>query len=180
MATQYVPLSPVDLRPEELQIQHPPETPELVYVDDPASYGMVDFAHDEPNTVNEDDTIDSVNMALHKTGAHDLLVLDSDGCLSGILHSADLKGAKPIQIMQSKRIERHEVKARMLMTTLEKVLCLNYDEILHARIGNLVASLSQQHRQYILAIDSNSNTGQQMVRGIISRWKLSDQLGNEV
>jgi hypothetical protein len=180
MATQYVPLSPVDLHAEELQIEKPTETPELVYIDDPASYGVIDFAHEEAIMVKEDDSISKISNTSRKTGAHDLLVVDSEERLCGILHSADLQGVRPTQIMESKHIEKNEITASMLMTSLNDVLCLNYDEILHARIGNLVASLNQQRCEYILAIDSQKDSGQQTVRGLVSRWRLNSQLGEDI
>lgn len=179
MATQYVPLSPVDLLPEELQIDKPSETPEVVYADDPASYGMVDFSHEEPVTVEESTTVDKASSMSRKIKAHDLLILDEEQQLCGILHSADLEGVRPTQIMESKDIEKNEVTVGMLMTPLDKVLCLNYDEILHARIGNLIASLNQQRCEYALAIDSDKNSGQQTVRGLISKWRLTRQLGEK-
>ena len=54
---------------------------------------------------------------------------------------------------------------------------LSLDEVLLARVGDVVETLKSSGRQHALVVEHNSASSRQMVRGIFSASQISRQLG---
>lgn len=176
MATQYVPLKIVTLE-NDADLTHPRSLPELVYIDDPATYVMHDFQHEEPIALEAHEKTEEIEHDLQIAHVHETLVMENDK-ITGIINTRDLTGIKPTKISQEKQIERSEVTAKMLMTPCKDILCFDYDEIIHARVGNVAATLNLHKKNYALVVEQDGE--HQIVRGLISAITMTEQLGHDI
>ncbi len=61
------------------------------------------------------------------------------------------------------------------MTPVERLEAVDFDDIVHSRVGHVLETLKARGRQHALVIENVS--GQQMVRGLLSLSQLCKQLG---
>jgi CBS domain containing-hemolysin-like protein len=77
--------------------------------------------------------------------------------------------------VQSRGIRRDEVLVADIMTPVERLEAVDYDDIAHARVGHVLETLKARGRQHALVIEHTE--GRQMVRGLLSLSQLCKQLG---
>lgn len=178
MATQYVPLETLTLK-DNVELAHPTSLPELVYIEDPATSVMVDFQHEFPLVVNSHENIHDLKKLIQGAHAHDVLISDQKNII-GIVSIRDIHGVTPVALGETGPIDPHEVTAQMIMTPLSEILILNYEDILHARVGNIVVTLNVHKKNYALVVEQDNKNGEQIIRGLILTSKLSEQLGQHL
>ena len=148
--------------------------PELVHLDDPAFSVMSDFNIMKPYTIKPTDSMDDALNEMKVNGQHFLLVVDQNQHVSGIIASEDLLGAKPIKIIQERRIQRSMVLVNMLMVPLSEITAFDVESLQPARVGNVVTTMKQLSTHYALAISHQD--GKQYVRGLFNTSQISKQL----
>ncbi|MDZ7583496.1 MAG: CBS domain-containing protein, partial [Thiobacillus sp.] len=104
-----------------------------------------------------------------------LFVMDSEDRVAGLITSTDIYGEKPMQVVQSRGIRRHEVLVADIMTPVERLEAIDFDDIAHARVGHVLETLKARGRQHALVIENVK--GKQMVRGLLSLSQLCTQMG---
>ena len=107
-----------------------------------------------------------------------LFVMDSEDRVAGLITNTDIHGEKPMQVVQSRGILRDEVLVADIMTPVDRLEAVDYEDIAHARVGHVLETLKARGRQHALVIE-NVN-GRQMVRGLLSLSQLCKQLGVNV
>jgi hypothetical protein len=80
-----------------------------------------------------------------------------------------------MQVVQSRGILRHEVLVADIMTPVERLEAVDFEDIAHARVGHVLETLKARGRQHALVIENVK--GKQMVRGLLSLSQLCTQLG---
>ena len=178
MATQYVPLETLTLI-EGAELAHPTSLPELVYIEDPATHVMVDFQHEYPLVVDAHEMLTDLIKIIQGTHAHDVLVADHKNII-GIVSIRDLRGIKPAHICETANVSPAEITAQMLMTPIADIVIISYEDLLHTRVGNIVSTLNIHKKNYALVVEYNTNTSEQIIRGMILTSKLSEQLGQHL
>ena len=149
--------------------------PERVELDNPALDVMTDFRRLTAFIATPGDTIKQAEERMIRRKVRLLFVMDSHDCVAGLVTSTDIHGEKPMQVVQSRGIRRDEVLVADIMTPVERLEAVDYDDIAHARVGHVLETLKARGRQHALVIE-NVN-GRQMVRGLLSLSQLSKQLG---
>ncbi|MDF1760405.1 MAG: CBS domain-containing protein [Coxiellaceae bacterium] len=172
-------LNQVENKPENISL-HRQYLPELVHLDDPGLAVMRDFNQNRPNTVQPSVSMDEALNEMKVTGCHLLMVVDDEHKLLGLLSSEDLLGEKPIQLLTEKRIDRHLITTKMLMTPIKEVAIFDLDTIEHARVGNVVNTMKELHAHYALVIESRPNSDDPAIRGLLNTSQISKQLHSEV
>lgn len=179
MTTQYVPLEVCPLN-REAKIFPAHTLPELIYVTDPALHSMIDLQYTPLPTATLNDCIETILQDVALSDLHAVLVLDEKGCLAGIISGGDVQGVKPAQISQTQHIDRQDVTAKMLMVPRDDLIVIDYHTLEKARIGNVVMTLNNHKKHYMLVIETEAEGGQEQIRGIVIAAKLSKQLGKSI
>lgn len=148
----------------------------LVTLDSPAIAVMTDLARVDAVTIEPHASMDSANQTMIRLGVRLLFVHGPDGSLDGLITATDILGEKPMRLVQERALKHDEIQVADLLTPLEQVEALSFDEVRHAHVGNIVATLQQSGRLHALVIE-RSATGGVQVRGIFSLSQISRQMG---
>lgn len=159
---------------------HPPALPVITHWDDPAMQVMVDFKYAKAETIGPDETIDTAIIAMKNCSYHVLMVIDKEDKVLGLISSEDLLGEKPLKAIQDHRIARADILVRMVMTPQHEVMAIDLENLRHAKVGQVVATLHARKQHYALAVKIDETTKKQIVRGLFSLAVLSKQLGVDV
>ena len=152
--------------------------PERVGLDNPALDVMTDFRRLTAFIATPGDTIQQAEQRMIRRKVRLLFVMDGEDRVAGLITSTDIRGEKPLQVVQSRGIRRDEVLVADIMTPVDRLEAVDYDDIAHARVGHVLETLRARGRQHALVIE-NAN-GQLMVRGLLSLSQLCKQLGINV
>jgi CBS domain-containing protein len=149
--------------------------PERVGLDNPALDVMTDFRRLTAFIATPGDTIQQAEERMIRRKVRLLFVMDSQDRVAGLITSTDIHGEKPLQVVQSRGIRRDEVLVADIMTPVERLEAVDFDDIAHARVGHVLETLKARGRQHALVIEHTE--GGQMVRGLLSLSQLCKQLG---
>lgn len=149
--------------------------PERVGLDNPALDVMTDFRRMTAFIATPGDTIRQAEERMLRRKVRLLFVMDGQDRVAGLVTSTDIHGEKPLQVVQSRGIRRDEVLVADIMTPVERLEAVDYDDIAHARVGHVLETLKVRGRQHALVIEHAD--GRQMVRGLLSLSQLCKQLG---
>jgi CBS domain-containing protein len=149
--------------------------PDRVGLDNPALDVMTDFRRLTAFIATPGDTIRQAEERMIRRKVRLLFVMDGHDHVAGLITNTDIHGEKPMQIVQSRGIRRDELVVADIMTPVERLEAVDYDDIAHARVGHVLETLKARGRQHALVIETTE--GRQMVRGLLSLSQLCKQLG---
>ncbi len=149
--------------------------PDRVGLDNPALDVMTDFRRLTAFIATPGDTIRQAEERMYRRKVRLLFVMDSQDRVAGLITSTDIRGEKPLKVVQSRGIRRDEVLAADIMTPVDQLEAVDFDDLSHARVGHVLETLKARGRQHALVIENAS--GRQMVRGLLSLSQLCKQLG---
>lgn len=149
--------------------------PERVTLDNPALDVMTDFRRMTAFIATPGDSIAQAEERMHRRRVKLLFVMDGEDRVAGLVTSTDIHGEKPLQIVQSRGIRRDEITVADIMTPVERLEAVDYDDLVHARVGHVLETLKARGRQHAIVIEDVA--GRQMVRGLLSLTQLCKQLG---
>jgi len=149
--------------------------PDRVDLDNPALDVMTDFRRLTAFIATPGDSIKQAEERMHRRNVKLLFVMDGADHVAGLITNTDIHGEKPMRVVQSRGIRRDEVQVGDIMTPVDRLEAVDYEDIAHARVGHVLETLKARGRQHALVIE-NVN-GRQMVRGLLSLTQLCKQLG---
>ncbi|MHB1354096.1 MAG: CBS domain-containing protein [Thiobacillus sp.] len=149
--------------------------PERVGLENPALDVMTDFRRLTAFIATPGDTIKQAEERMIRRKVRLLFVMDTLDRVAGLITSTDIQGEKPLKIVQSRGIRRDEVLVADIMTPVDRLEAVDFDDIAHARVGHVLETLKARGRQHALVIEHTE--GRQMVRGLLSLSQLCKQLG---
>lgn len=117
-------------------------------------------------------------MIAHRVRA--LFVVDDGTSVLGIVTSTDISGERPMQLAQQRGMRRDEVPVGDAMTPAELLDAVELEDVLQARVGDIVESLKRAGRQHLLVIESaaaSATTATHAIRGVFSLTQIARQLG---
>lgn len=176
---KYDPL-PIQTLTAAIDYVHTGELPEVVHMDDPAQSVMTNFKYAQAMTIDKDKSIDEAHIEMGVTGIHMLLVTDDEQKVVGLISSEDILGNKPVRISQERDLSRKDILVHMIMTTQDKVVALDMDDLHLARVAHIVSTLKYQRQHYALAVKFDPDNQAQIITGIFSLAQISRQLGINV
>lgn len=176
MKNDYPSLSYVPLQ-TGTTFRHPPDLPELVHLDSPATDVMTDFRFVRAVTVRPEISIDKALEKMKSAGVRLLLVTDDERKIIGIVTSKILLGEAPIKIVREKRVPRAAVTVAMVMLPQAEVPVLDMISVRNAQVGHIVKTLQQLDRKHILVVETDPKTKQQAICGLFSTSQIGRQLG---
>ena len=176
---QYSALPNRPLRPHTSFHRPGQALPPRVTLEDPAVAVMTDFQKVTAFTIDPDVSVDTAARVMRRREVHLLLVVDVENSVLGIITSNDLLGAKTLQCIGARGISREDALVRDIMTPENRLDVISMDDVLHAHVGHVVASLKDKGRQHAAVVDEDAS-GHQILRGLFSGSQLARQLGEPV
>lgn len=171
----YPPLPTSHLDPSAGLLRPVCELPEHVELTHPALDVMTDFRRMTAFIASPDDTLDQAEARMIRRKVRLLFVLDGEDRVAGLVTSTDIQGEKPMQVVQSRGIHRNEVRVTDIMTPVDLLEAIDFDDLSHATVGHVLETLRSRGRQHALVFESAN--GKKMVRGLLSLSQLGKQLG---
>lgn len=150
-----------------------------VQADSPAIDVMTDLTRVAAVCTRGDATVREAHEAMIAHGVRALFVLAEDGMVQGIITATDVLGEKPILRAQQRGARHDEVLVREVMTPADLLETMDLEDVLRARVGDIIASLRRAGRQHALVIDAAADANSQVraIRGIFSLTQIARQLG---
>lgn len=153
--------------------------PPRVALDDPALAVMTDFQKVTAFTIDPDVSVDTAARVMRRRKVHLLLVVDVENHVLGIITSNDLTGEKTLQCIAARGIAREDALVRDIMTPQERIEVIDMDDVMHAHVGHVVATLKATGRRHAAVVDTDA-AGNQILRGLFAASQLARQLGEPV
>jgi len=152
----------------------------LVHASDPAISVMTDFMKVTPVTIEPGMNIDAALSKMRAAGVRLLLVPDREDDIIGILTASDIQGERPVKLSQDLGIPHDHIHVDMLMTPLDEVTAMDMVTVRNARVGHIIHTLQRLERQHTLVVESDPESGAQIIRGLFSISRISKLMGQDV
>jgi CBS-domain-containing membrane protein len=121
-------------------------------------------------------SLDKANAKMIRYGVRTLLVLDDEDKVTGVLTATDVLGEKPVRFLQQMGGTHADILVRDVMTVQRELEVLRLEDVLKAKVGNILATLKAAGRQHAMVVEENAD-GSQTVRGLFSATQVARQLG---
>lgn len=179
MTKEYTPLQSFPLKAGS-SFAHPVQVlPERVKLSDPATSVMTDLNKVSLIGVRAQTSMDRANAKMIRYGVRMLLVLDDNEQLAGLLTATDVLGERPMRFLQDMGGTHADITVRDIMTAQSELEVLKIDDVQHAQVGQVVASLKKSNRQHALVVAEGAD-GRQTVCGLFSITQIARQLGAQI
>jgi CBS-domain-containing membrane protein len=155
------------------------EMPEKIKLSDPAAQVMTDFKVVTAYTIFPLETIEDARAKMIHRGVRMLLVVDDQNQILGLITATDLSGEKPMQVVQTQGVRHSDVMVKDIMTPREKLEVLCMENLVGARVGNILATLRGHCRQHALVVERTGDGGQ-ILRGMYSATLIARLLGTQL
>ncbi|HRD65129.1 MAG TPA: CBS domain-containing protein [Candidatus Competibacter sp.] len=156
------------------------QLPEHITEDNPAVHAMTDLSQVTAFTAELATPLGKALETMVKRGVRMLLVRDVDGQIVGLITSRDIEGNKPNRILAKAGGSWEDLLVADIMTLKPKLEVLLMEDVLNARVGDIIATLRQVNRQHAMVLDSDPDTGKPLVRGIFSLSQIGLLLGLDI
>ncbi len=153
--------------------------PERIKLTDEAVVAMTDLNKVSVISVRAKTSMDRANAKMIRYGVRMLMVLDDNEQVVGLLTASDVLGEKPMRFLQNMGGTHADIMVRDIMSTQRELYALKLEDVNHAKIGDIVASLKKSNRQHALVV-TESVDGRQTVCGLFSITQIARQLGAQV
>lgn len=149
----------------------------MVGADSPAIEAMTDFLRTNAVVIEPESSVLEANARMISRGVRMLMVTTADDRVQGLITARDVLGEKPVQLALARGIKRDELQVADLMTPIGNVDTLYLNEVLHARVSDILEALKRLGRQHILVEDIDPKNGLPRVRGVFSATHIGRLLG---
>lgn len=146
----------------------------------PAIEVMTDFAQTQAATIHPSASLSEAGLSMNYQNVHLLLVMEDRPFIKGLITSSDLHGNKPMKVIQALKIRYNELTVDNVMTRLENLDAIDFDELHRASVGDAIVTLKNFGRNHLLVVDKENPESLHRVRGLISRSQIERQLGRNV
>ncbi|MFN3885200.1 MAG: CBS domain-containing protein [Rhodocyclaceae bacterium] len=154
-----------------------PETYSMVRGDSPALSVMTDFKKVSVATIGPDVPLNVATQTMISRGVRLLLVINRDDEVLGVITARDTTGERPIQMVQKLGGKFNDLLVRDLMCPREDIDLITIDEVLRAKVVDIVTTLQSLKRQHALVGERDPITGRMRIRGVFSATQIGRQLG---
>ena len=177
MMSNYSPLSALFLSGTARIFQPAPPkhvTPESLAID-----VMTDLRCTHIAVIDPEVTMELANAYMMQRGVRLLFVMNQNGMLAGIITATDILGEKPLRFIQERCVKHCEILVSDIMTPVDKLEAISIEDVNHAKVGNVVASLRDSDRQHTLVTEKCTD-GLPIILGIFSLTQIEKQLGESI
>lgn len=153
--------------------------PQNVKLNDPAINVMTDLRSVSVVNVRARTSLDNANAKMIRYGVRTLLVLDDADKVVGFLTATDVLGEKPVRFLQQFGGTHVDIMVSDVMTVQGELEVLDLEDVLKAKVGNVLVTLKEAGRQHAMVVEENAEGGQ-TVRGLFSATQIGRQLGVQI
>jgi CBS domain containing-hemolysin-like protein len=153
--------------------------PEQVTASNPAVDVMTDLGLTLAITVSPAKTVDDALQVMVHKGVRMLLVEDLQCQVMGLITASDIQGEKPMLFSRESGVKHSEVLVRDIMVTIDEIEVMDFNDVSHSHVGDIVETLTKAGRQHALVVE-RVNGDQTMIRGIFSTSQISRQMGKPI
>lgn len=179
MIKEYAPLQSFPLKAGSSFARPVQTLPERVKLSDPATSVMTDLNKVSLVSVRASTSMDGANAKMIRNGVRMLLVLDDNEQLVGLLTATDVLGEKPMRFLQNMGGTHDDITVRDIMSAQHELEVMKIEDVQHAKVGQIVASLKKSNRQHAMVVSEGAD-GKQKVCGLFSITQIARQLGAQV
>lgn len=151
--------------------------PNIVYPEASALEVMTDLNFVPAAAVKADSSLDHAHQMMIDRGVRLVFAVDSNRMVLGLLTATDVLGARSANAAQGLGIAQNELRVQHVMTPVESIEVMALVEVVHARVGDIVATLRNTGRQHALVVDREMPDDNLVIRGIFSASQIARQLG---
>lgn len=174
MDREYLPLEHRPLT-AHARVSSPP-APSRLTLDSPALEAMTDLRKVRAATIAPQCTLSDCNAIMIARAVRLLFVEDARQSVVGVITATDLLGEKPMRFVQERGVTHGEILVSDLMTPAGALQALDRQEVSHAQVGHIVATLKAAGRQHTFVTDE----GGQRICGLFSATDIARRAGAEV
>ena len=157
--------------------QAQPVTHGPVTLESPAIEVMTDLAEVRAATTTPQMALAQAESKMIHQGVRMLFVVSEMPGVDGIVAAADLRGNKPMQLVNQRQVRYEDLTVEDVMTPLSDLDAIDFMTVRRASVGQVVATLAQFGHPHLLVVESASPVSQARIRGIISQTQVERQLG---
>ncbi len=156
------------------------ELPTRIEETSPAILVLTDLRRQAAVTIEPGVSIDWALRRMKPLGVRLLFVVGTGKEVLGVITASDIQGEKPVRLYTELGLRRSEMVVRDIMTPREELEALHVGDVLHALVGDILATLRSVGRQHALVLDDEPRYGQLAIRGIFSAAQISKQIGRPI
>jgi signal-transduction protein with cAMP-binding, CBS, and nucleotidyltransferase domain len=171
------PLPSFRLAPGVSMIQASPWHSAPVTLDSPALEVMTDLTKVKAATIQPDQTLQMAEQTMIYQGVRMLFVVSEMPTLEGLITSTDLRGERQMRLVHERNLRFDDMRVSDVMTELSMLDAIDYEPMVGATVGNVVATLKRVGRNHLLVVQAGARGAPRRVRGVISRTQVERQIG---
>lgn len=176
MFEEFTPLPVVTLAAGTGILQPVHVLPDRVTPESPAMDSMTDLRHAAAVRVRASDSVAHARERMRNRGVRMLFCVDITGRIEGLVTLYEMLGERPVLAAQQSGIPVSELLVRDIMTPRIRLEAFRFEDVVHARVGHVLASLRSAGRQHALVVETLPG-GAPAVRGVFSATQIERQLG---
>ena len=158
-------------------IQASPWMSSPVTLDSPALDVMTDLTKIKAATIRPDQTLQQAEQTMIYQGVRMLFVVSEMPTLEGLITSTDLRGERQMSLVHTRNMRFDDMRVADVMTELSVLDAIDYEPMVGATVGNVVATLKRVGRNHLLVVQAAAHGAPRRVRGVVSRTQVERQLG---
>ena len=160
--------------------QATPWQSEPVTLGSPAIKVMTDLTLVKAATIQPNIPLRQAEQVMIYQGVRMLFVVSDMPAIEGLITTTDLHGDRQMRLVHERGLRYDELCVADVMSGLSLLDAVDFDDLLHADVGNLIATLKRFGRNHLLVLQAATATTPRRVRGVISRAQIERQLGAPV
>lgn len=141
---------------------------------------MTDLTHVRAATIRPDMPLAEARQTMIHQGVRLLFVVSEMPCVDGLITSTDLEGERPMQQIARRGVKYEELVVSDVMSPLASLDAIDLEDLAHADVGKVVATLKQLGRRHMLVVQKAGTGHGPRVRGVISQTQIERQLGQRI
>ncbi|HEU4458000.1 MAG TPA: hypothetical protein VFR90_02640 [Methylibium sp.] len=143
---------------------------------------MTDLTQVEAATTGPATSLRHAEQIMICQGVRMLFVVSAMPAIEGLITTTDLQGDRPMRVVQQRGIRHDELCVADVMTPLALMDAIDHDDLRHARVEHLIATLQRHGRNHLLVMDRGPAADPKAcrVRGVVSRAQIERQLGRTI
>jgi len=164
------------LGPGTALVQVQPWQAAAVTFDSPALEVMTDLTQVKAATTFARTSLAQAEQIMIHLGVRMLFVVADMPSVEGLITSTDLRGDRQMRLVHERGVHYDELTVGDVMTPLARIDAIDFAEMRHASVANVVATIQALGRNHLLVVDEEGRR----LRGVISRSQVGRQLGTPI
>jgi len=151
-----------------------------VTTESPAVQVMTDLTLVKAATIHPGTTLRQAEQMMIYQGVRMLFVVTHMPVFEGLITTTDLHGDRQMSLVHERGARYDDLTVADVMTPLAMLDAIDHDRIVHASVGELIATLRRFGRNHLLVVQAATPGTPRRVRGVVSRSQIERQLGQAI